>query len=157
MGYVESVLQPNERILMRGRLHWIIYWRVILWLVLGVLCAVFWTSPVLAVIAALFGAVALIEFVHAWFIRWITEIAVTNRRVIYKRGFINRHTVEINTDKVESVDVNQSVPGRLLNYGSLDVKGTGHGFEPLHWIEAPLALRSAIIMHDAPVAQQQKA
>ena len=77
--------------------------------------------------------------------RWTTEIAVTDRRVIYKRGFINRHTIEMNMDKVASVDVDQSVPGRLLNYGTVTVQGTGMSFEPLRRIKSPLSLRNAII------------
>ena len=55
--------------------------------------------------------------------RWITEIAVTDRRVIYKRGFITRHTVEMNMDKVASVDVDQSILGRMLDYGTVHVSG----------------------------------
>jgi uncharacterized membrane protein len=56
------------------------------------------------------GAVALIgllSLIGAWFRRWTTELAVTDRRIVYKRGFIRRHTMEMNMDKVESVDVDQ--------------------------------------------------
>jgi uncharacterized membrane protein YdbT with pleckstrin-like domain len=70
---------------------------------------------------------------------------VTDRRVIYKRGFINRRTAEMHMDKVESVDVDQSVLGRLLDYGTIYVKGTGQGFEPLQRIAAPIEFRNAII------------
>jgi uncharacterized membrane protein YdbT with pleckstrin-like domain len=73
-----------------------------------------------------------------------TEFAVTDRRVIYKRGFISRHTVEMNMDKIESVDVDQSLLGRLFNYGTIHVLGTGQGIECLRQIGAPLALRNAI-------------
>ena len=75
----------------------------------------------------------------------ITEFAVTNKRVIYKRGFIWRQTAEMNMDKVEAVDVMQSIPGRLLDYGTIHVKGTGAGIEHLHRIASPIALRNAII------------
>ena len=34
MSYVDSVLQPGERIIMRGHLHWIVYWHAILFFVL---------------------------------------------------------------------------------------------------------------------------
>ena len=44
MSYVNSVLQPGERVIMRGRLHWIVYWHAILFLVLGILL-VAWESP----------------------------------------------------------------------------------------------------------------
>jgi uncharacterized membrane protein YdbT with pleckstrin-like domain len=56
--------------------------------------------------------------------RWTTEIAVTNRRIIVKRGLIWRQSMEMNLNKVESVYVAQSILGRLLNYGNVDVLGT---------------------------------
>ena len=80
----------------------------------------------------------------AWFARWTTEIAVTDRRVIYKRGFIQRHTVEMNVDKVESVDVDQSILGRIFNYGDITVRGTGATLEPFRSIEAPLDFRNHV-------------
>jgi uncharacterized membrane protein YdbT with pleckstrin-like domain len=80
----------------------------------------------------------------AWFKRWTTEIDVTNRRIVYKRGFINRHTVELNMDKVSSVDVDQSVFGRMLNYGDITVNTTGGLFEPLLRIGSPLEFRNHV-------------
>jgi uncharacterized membrane protein YdbT with pleckstrin-like domain len=74
----------------------------------------------------------------------MTELSVTNHRVIYKSGFIRRHTVEMNMDKVETVNVNQSILGRLLGYGSIQVLGTGQGIGGLRRIAAPLTLRNAI-------------
>ena len=150
MSYVRSVLQPGEKIIMVGRLSWIVYHRAIFLLFVGVILIVleriFWGETiVIPVTAVLFGALAIITAIHAWFLRWITEIAVTERRVIYKRGFINRHTIEMNMDKVATVDVDQSVLGRLFNYGTVTVQGTGMSFEPLRRIESPLALRNAII------------
>jgi hypothetical protein len=91
-----------------------------------------------------FLALALYYAVTAWFERWITEIAVTDLRVIYKRGFIKRDTVEMNMDKIETVEVTQSILGRLLGYGSIHVLGTGHGLEHLHRIADPVLLRNSI-------------
>src|ERR1039458_2807101 len=150
MSYVKSVLQPNEQIVMMGRLHWIVYNRAIWYLIVGIILLLlehkYWDeAPVIILTAGVFGALALMSAIHAWFIRWITEIAITDKRVIYKRGFINRHTVETNMDKVATVDVDQSVLGRLLNYGTVTVKGTGLTFEPLRRVESPIELRNAII------------
>src|SRR6478609_4386274 len=158
MSYVNSVLQPGERVIMRGHLHWIVYWQAILFLVLGIALvasepAGAWNGMLRSATAIAFGVLFVLSFAHAWFIRWITEIAVTDRRIIYKRGFINRHTEEMNMDKVASVDVDQSILGRILNYGTLHVIGTGgaqatdnanrpRGIEHLHRIASPLALRS---------------
>ena len=76
---------------------------------------------------------------RAWFNWWITEIAVTNRRVIYKRGFISRTTAEMHMDKIESVEVDQSILGRILDYGKVTVLGTGIGTGSLGKIDEPIA------------------
>jgi uncharacterized membrane protein YdbT with pleckstrin-like domain len=152
VSYVRSILQPNEKILIVGKLHWIVYVQSILWLCTGIILSAlennlpneYLPTYLDYVTTAVFGVGGLISFLHAWFIRWITEFAVTNRRVIYKRGFISRHTVEMNMDKIESVDVDQSLLGRMLNYGTIHVLGTGQGIESLPRIAAPLALRNAI-------------
>jgi uncharacterized membrane protein YdbT with pleckstrin-like domain len=68
--------------------------------------------------------VALILLIQQWLQCWITEIAVTNRRVIYKKGLIRRQTNEMNMDKVESVKIDQSILGRMLDYGSVTILGT---------------------------------
>jgi uncharacterized membrane protein YdbT with pleckstrin-like domain len=88
--------------------------------------------------------VAMCNFAYAWFRRWTTEIAVTDRRVILKRGFIRRATMEMNLAKVESVDVDQTLSGRLFNYGNVTIRGTGSSFEILRTIDAPLKLRSTV-------------
>jgi uncharacterized membrane protein YdbT with pleckstrin-like domain len=160
MSYVKSVLQPGERIIFVGRLHWIAYWQAIVFLVVGVIL-VWWEhrhwpahDRLIASTALVFGVLFAFTFLRAWFIRWITEIAVTDRRVIYKRGFINRHTAEMNMDKVASVEVDQSVLGRMLDYGTVHVLGTGGvhgvgdnapGIERLSRVASPLSLRNAII------------
>ena len=68
--------------------------------------------------------VALILLIQQWLQCWVTEIAVTNRRVIYKKGLIRRQTNEMNMDKVESVKIDQSILGRMLDYGSVTILGT---------------------------------
>jgi len=159
MSYVKSVLQPGERVIMQARLHWIVYWQAIVFLVLAIIAGA-WGGPsgvgaVMWLISAAFLVLFLVMFARAWFIRWITEIAVTDRRIIYKRGFIYRHTAEMNMDKVASVDVDQSILGRMLDYGTVHVLGIGggqttdgtnrtRGIEHLHRIASPLALRNAI-------------
>ena len=151
MSYVKHVIQPGEQVVMVGRLSWIVYHRAIALALLGVILVVLeriYSGRDWLVIgtAALFGAAALISALQAWFLRWTTEIAVTNKRIIYKRGLITRHTAEMNMDKVASVDVDQSLLGRLLNYGSVHILGTGgvHGIERLERIGSPIALRNAI-------------
>ena len=94
--------------------------------------------------AIVFAVAAIVAFLPAWFRRWTTEIAVTDRRIILKRGLIRRHTVEMNMQKVESVDVDQTVIGRLFNYGNVTIRGTGSSFEKLRMIDSPLKLRTTV-------------
>ena len=150
MSYVQRVLQPGEVVRHTGSLHWYPYLPGLLcmlaaigaiaWAELGAHLSIFWQ-----VLAALLAIAALFLLIPEWFAWWTTEIAVTNHRVIYKAGFIRRDTVEILIDKVESVDVDQSIMGRLLDYGTVTVRGTGAGFEPLNGIAHPIELRSHIM------------
>jgi uncharacterized membrane protein YdbT with pleckstrin-like domain len=94
--------------------------------------------------AAVVAIVALYWTAKAWFHRWTTETDVTNMRVVHKTGFIKRRTFEMSLDKVESVDVNQSILGRLLNYGSVTVRGVGEGAETINTIASPLDFRNHI-------------
>ncbi len=148
MSYVDAVLQKDETVLHRGRLHWIFYFRGLLLLLLAavlLLARVPQGWQVAANWVAILAAVLSVPFlIHAWYDQWITEMAVTSRRIIYKRGLIRRVTAEMNLDKVESVNVSQSILGRILDYGTIDVRGTGGGIEGVRGIAQPLAFRSAI-------------
>ena len=149
MSYVQHVLQPGEVVRHTAAIHWVVYWPGTLILLLAAVPYGYAHSGQHAtllweVVAGAFAIIALVLLFREWFTWWTTEIAVTNRRVIYKEGFIRRNTVEMHMDKVESVDVDQSILGRLLDYGDVTVKGTGTGFEPLKTISAPIELRNHI-------------
>jgi uncharacterized membrane protein YdbT with pleckstrin-like domain len=94
--------------------------------------------------AAVVGLAALYWSATAWFHRWTTETDVTNMRIVHKTGFIKRRTFEMSLDKVESVDVNQSIIGRIMNYGDVTIMGVGEGKETISAIASPLAFRNAI-------------
>ena len=74
-----------------------------------------------------------------------TELAITSRRVIAKFGFISRRTVEINISKVESIQVDQGILGRIFNYGTLVISGAGDPQAPIPGISDPMAFRRAFI------------
>ena len=73
-----------------------------------------------------------------------TELALTNKRVIAKVGLIRRDTVELRLEKIESLMVNQSIFGRMLNYGSVSVTGTGGTKTPIPYISNPASFRMAV-------------
>jgi uncharacterized membrane protein YdbT with pleckstrin-like domain len=152
MRYVRRVLQPGETVVYATKLHWIIYWQAILLLIICIiLVGAAWymadnrsVSLALEIAAVIFALLALSSAFRA-FIRWATtELAVTDRRVIYKTGLIARHTIEMNRRQVESVDVDQSIFGRLIGYGTIIIRGTGGSLEPMRRIDNPLTFRTYI-------------
>jgi uncharacterized membrane protein YdbT with pleckstrin-like domain len=149
MSYVERVLQPGEQVRYISSLHWIVYWPGVVVALLA--AAAFWFGEtrllpkVWLYTAYALALVAVVLLVREWYQWWITEIAVTNRRVIYKRGLIRLHTNEMNMDKVESVQVGQSFLGRMFDFGTVKILGTGEGFEALQTIASPIKLRNSIV------------
>ena len=149
--YIDEILQPGEKVLYSTNAHWIFYLPAIAaWiaaLVLLILSRATITESIILLCLAASAVVAIAALywtVKAWFHRWTTETDVTNLRVVHKTGFIKRRTFEMSLDKVESVDVNQSILGRLLNYGNVTVRGVGEGAETIQTIAAPLDFRNHI-------------
>lgn len=151
MAYADKVLQPGESIVYRAKLHWIIYLGGIVFVVAAVILALLAVvlpgatlrlGLMLASLIALF--LGLFQMLRAWFVTANTEITVTNRRLIYKTGFLARDTIEMNLDKVESVLVEQNLIGRMLDFGRVIVRGVGSGLEPIDRVAAPLQLHRNI-------------
>jgi uncharacterized membrane protein YdbT with pleckstrin-like domain len=154
--YIDEILQPGERVLYSTNAHWIFFLPAIIgWIVAGVLLVLSGVVPagpsvlICLSLAAISAIAALYKTATAWFHRWTTETDVTNFRVVHKTGFVKRQTFEMSVDKVESVDVNQSILGRLLNYGDVTVLGVGEGGKTLDMIASPLSFRNAITARPA--------
>ena len=124
MSYIEESLIPGETIVHRARVSW---WSQFPLLLLG--------------IVTLVVVVGLVFLIIAWVRVRSTELAITNRRVIAKFGFIKRHTVEINLEKVEALKVEQGVWGRFLNFGTIFISGAGTSVAPIANIADPLVFR----------------
>jgi uncharacterized membrane protein YdbT with pleckstrin-like domain len=141
MGYVENSLGPGEQVAARGQLHWwvFIHGSVLAAIGMGLVLA---GHAELALIGVVVTAVGLASFIGAYINQISTELAVTNRRVIAKFGFIRRRTVELNHAKVEGFHVDQGVLGRLLNFGTVTVTGTGGMQTPIPLIRDPLRFRA---------------
>ena len=149
MSYVERVLQPGEQVRHISSIHWIVYWPGVAVALLAMAAYWFgatrWLPTAWLYTAYALALVAVVLLVREWYQWWITEIAVTNRRVIYKRGLIRLHTNEMNMDKVESVQVGQSFLGRMFDFGTVKILGTGEGIEALRTIASPIKLRNSIV------------
>ncbi|TMJ60145.1 MAG: PH domain-containing protein [Alphaproteobacteria bacterium] len=151
MRYVQRVLQPEETIVHQSRLHALIFLPALILLVIALALLVasgqFADEKItigFEAAAAMFGLLAIASWARAAIRRATTELAVTDRRVIYKSGLFARHTLEMNRSKVESVDVDQSILGRIFGFGTIIVRGTGGSLEPIRLISDPLTFRSHI-------------
>ena len=149
--YIDEILQPGEKVLYSTNAHWMFYLPALAaWIVAVILFALSRATIVEGVIllclasSAVVALVALYWTARAWFHQWTTETDVTDRRVVHKTGFIKRRTFEMALDKIESVDVNQSILGRILDYGDVTIMGVGEGRESIKTIASPLAFRNAI-------------
>jgi uncharacterized membrane protein YdbT with pleckstrin-like domain len=139
-SYVRSNLIAGEEVIYETGLHPIIYLSPAALIFGGIVLGTV-VNPSIGAVLLGFGVLSL---AGAWLRQWAGEFAVTNRRVIVKLGFISRRTIEINLSKVESVEVNQDIFGRLFNYGTITVIGTGGTHEPFALINDPLAFRRAV-------------
>ena len=165
-SYVDQTLGSDERIIRRGHFHWLYTFITLLeaalWLSAGMaICALLahsstgqWDPRLLTglsaswayAIAGLAAAIALARFLTRMIRQWTTEIVITDRRFIYKTGWIARHAQEFSISRLESVNLEQSVLGRLFDYGFLELHGTGLGDIKLPGIlAAPAEFRRAMI------------
>ncbi|MEI9988356.1 MAG: PH domain-containing protein [Aliidongia sp.] len=126
-SYVEESLVTNEHVVYTGALSkWPYFFRIILGIIL---------APILI------GFIILIDLAIKF---RATELAVTNRRVIAKFGVFRRKTFELNVDRVEAIQVDQGIWGRMLGYGTLRIAGAGN-FDPIPNVSAPMAFKKAVL------------
>lgn len=128
-SYIEGALIQGEKVVYEGTI------------------SVWSLAPLIAVGVMLmpFVGIGLILWVMA-FVRYkTTELAVTNKRVVAKFGFIRRNTIELNIHKVESIQVHQGILGRIFNFGSLVISGAGNPQAPIPGISDPMVFRKVFM------------
>ena len=121
-SYITQILIEGEQVIYQARLS---LWSQFILIFLGM------------VLLLLFG-LGLILLLWAWLICRTTELAITNKRIISKSGIIRRSTMELRLDKIESIKVDQGLLGRMLNFGSITISGTGGDKTPIESIADPL-------------------
>ena len=141
VSYIDENLLPNEHVVYRADLHWIIFARAILVLVVGLVLVFVPRIAQASVVALLLGVVMLVPPFVAY---RTTELGVTNKRVIVKTGLVRRRTLELLLRQVEAILVDQSLLGRLFGFGSITLTGTGGVREIFHRVRDPLELRRRI-------------
>ena len=127
-SYIEDALIKDEKLAYLGRIS--------LWS----------QAPMIALGVVLLPVVIGLVPLGIAYVRYkSTELAVTNKRVICKFGFVRRETVEININKVESIQVHQGILGRMFDFGSLVISGGGNPQAPIPGISNPMGFRRAFM------------
>lgn len=145
MGYVEDNLMTGESVVYFARLHRVMFALPVLLFLIGVVIAVSARGEQdLAFVSGL-GVLLILGAMLVLIIRLVeyrtSEFAVTTKRIIIKVGLIRRRTLELLRTKVETVGVDQSIPGRVLGFGTILVTGTGGTKEPFSNIADPMEFR----------------
>jgi uncharacterized membrane protein YdbT with pleckstrin-like domain len=128
-SYVESVLTKGEKVVYQGKVS---IWSLTPLFFIGLIFIALYG------LGLLFWAAAAIRY-------FTTELTITNKRVIAKFGLVSRSTIEINLQKIESIQVNQGILGRIFNFGSIVVSGAGNPQAPIPGISSPLLFRRAFV------------
>ena len=152
MSYIHKSLLDGEEILYLTRRHKIVFTYPALWLLVSaILFGVkyfFVFKPevnyALMIFSEIFLAASIIHALVIWVNYLCAEFGITNQRVIVKEGFLKRKTIEVFLKSVESVQVDQSIWGRILNFGTVIVSGTGGVTDPLNMIRKPLDFKKHV-------------
>lgn len=135
--YIEENLARDEKIIIKAQVTWLSQFWYLLFGGLFVLLALPSKNFIFFLLGAIFIGIAVIHVLT-------TELALTNRRIIAKSGLIRRNTIELKVNRVESLGVDQGVLGRILNFGSIVVKGVGGSNAPIPYIARPMEFRQQV-------------
>lgn len=160
MSYLQKLLLPDERIIYIATLHWIIFVPGMFMATAGGLAsyysydlATLFAPPNLAAIAGrivaggafVLAVLGLGLLMGAVVRQSATELAITNRRLIAKYGFISRATFEILVNRVTGVNFDQTITGRILGYGTILVHGAGGDISPFDVVANPQLFSRALM------------
>jgi uncharacterized membrane protein YdbT with pleckstrin-like domain len=155
MGFIENNLMNNEKVIYKANITkwvWGIYLFVTLFLSIGMIPT--FETPMTGDATAdamttmweiIFFLIPFYFFLKNIIYYYTTEIGITNKKIIGKIGFIKRNIVEIPLEKVESLTIDQSIIGRLLNYGTVIARGTGIGEVKIKYVYSPLEFRKRFL------------
>lgn len=142
MGFIEDNLMQGEQIVAEAKQSPLIYfWPWVLGVAGCVVSLLAWVFSPLTLVPG----VVLIAFALIWTanIHGGRRYVLTNRRIIFKRGIIRRRSHDLVLRKIEGVNIDQTLAGRLFNYGTVIVT-TGESSNVYKWIKAPARFAALI-------------
>lgn len=147
MSYVEGTLSQGEEIKEKVQLHWINYLFTWFLCLLTFLLVLLWLADATLrqnLECQVFVGVVVLWAVYDYLRLATIELVITNKRVICKKGIISVKTQELKTNKIESVEIRQSILGRILGYGTLMFSGTGTAKVRFAKVDDPWKIKSQV-------------
>lgn len=133
MSYLKKAIGANEKLIKKASVHWFIYVWPAIWILLGIITIQFTVGILLLI--------GLVTLIGAFIYQATTDLAVTDKKIIAKWGLISRNTIEQRLTKIDTIQVNQGIFGRIFGFGSILVTGSGVSATPIKNIANPLEFR----------------
>jgi uncharacterized membrane protein YdbT with pleckstrin-like domain len=160
MSYTEKVLLPDERIVYAAGIHWVVYLRGLAITIFGGVASYYsydfllyafgatitrYAQHAAAGLGLIIVLVGVAFLAGAYVRQTSTELVLTNKRIIAKYGFVSRTTFEIMISRITGANFDQTVLGRLLDFGTILVHGAGGEISPIDEVEEPQKFHQALM------------
>ncbi len=132
-------LRDGEKILARSVISNGIYWKAAAILIVAILFLL-----VAYQLTLFFLFIAVLAFIYASIQKSIIVLVVTNQRVFIRAGILMIDTVQIRMERIESVEVQKTLIGYQMGYGTVIITGTGSQFAFIPFVENSAEIRNAL-------------
>lgn len=153
MSYIEKNLLPGERILFQTKKHIILFFFPVVWLIFSFFATAYMSNnPILFKLQWVPWLIAFIFWTYAGLEYMTSEFAVTNKRIMMREGFFYRHANQMRLSAISQVNVDQSLIGVLLGYGTVSINAFG-AFDSYPLISNPTSFRRNVNEQVDKIAQ----
>lgn len=153
MSYINKTLLPDEKVIYRSHPHWIVVFRSFVALIL-IAAFLLIGGRYTPLSIGLFSLLGLTACLSGLIVYYSSEFGITDKRVIMKSGFISRYAFENSLDRIEGVEISQSIMGRILDYGSIRIRGVSGTNELFSAVRYPFRFRYKVLEE---IERQKKA
>jgi len=134
-----SSLRDGEAVLIKGRISNGIFWKAIV-----ILCIALLLGLVAKPLGIFLTIISLLTFVYEFMLQKFLLLIVTNERIFFRSGFIKVDTVQVRLERVESVEIQRTITGQILGYGTVVLTGTGSRYSFIPYLSNAASVRNVI-------------
>ncbi len=134
-----SSLRDGEAVLIKGHISNGIFWKAIV-----ILCIALLLGLVAKPLGIFLTIISLLTFVYEFMLQKFLLLIVTNERIFFRSGFIKVDTVQVRLERVESVEIQRTITGQILGYGTVVLTGTGSRYSFIPYLSNAASVRNVI-------------